>query len=163
MKITRIIAVFLFLLPFGVAMARPVSKEKPRWDRLTPNEANRELMDISTRLSFEQRLMEISERFHGVKYKLDPLGEGRGEDTDPIFRLDAFDCLTFVETVLAMADARRMDEAEAMLQKIRYKHGRIGWRFRHHLTWGQWLVENVQARRVEISTRRIAGGRCSVE
>jgi len=41
----------------------------------------------------------------GVRYLLSPLGEGVGLDPDPRFRLDAFDCVTFVETALEIGRA----------------------------------------------------------
>ena len=73
-------------------------------------------------------------RYIGAPYVLDSLGEGPGApyDSDPIHRTDAFDCLTFVETVLA--DARGID-----LQKIRYSGGRVDWFERNHWTESQWI------------------------
>ncbi len=156
MKLAVYIAVFVSLLAFLTVFMEQARASETHWDRMTPEEADRELQDLQ-QLSFPKRIVAVSERFLGAAYRLDSLGEGRGEDADPTFRLDAFDCLTFVETVMAMAESNSLEDAKKTLQFIRYKQGRIGWRFRHHLTWGQWLVENIEARRVEISTRRIAG------
>ena len=73
-------------------------------------------------------------QYLGAAYILDPLGEGYGapHDQDPIRRIDAFDCLTFVETVLA-------DNSSEDLQKIRYAGGEIDWFRRNHWTEKDWI------------------------
>ena len=43
-------------------------------------------------------------KYIGVRYATDPLGEMKSPDADPLIRFDAFDCTTFVETVLAGGD-----------------------------------------------------------
>ena len=48
-----------------------------------------------------------SRAFLGLPYLNDAAGEGQGIDTDPPSRYDAFDCLTFVEEVLALTLAGR--------------------------------------------------------
>jgi hypothetical protein len=53
--------------------------------------------------AYEQRLDLESARFLGAKYLPDPLGEGAGLDADPLLREDAFDCVTYVETIMARA------------------------------------------------------------
>ncbi|MCL2017877.1 MAG: DUF1460 domain-containing protein [Alphaproteobacteria bacterium] len=77
-------------------------------------------------------------RYIGVPYVLDPLGEGQGAqyDPDPVYRTDAFDCLTFVETVLS--ESSGLD-----LQKIRYKDGNIDWFKRNHWTETDWIPNTV--------------------
>ncbi len=50
-------------------------------------------------------IIKNSESFLGSPYLLSPLGEGKGIDADPLYRFDKFDCLTFVETVLAKSYA----------------------------------------------------------
>ena len=54
-----------------------------------------------------ERVVGVSARFLGVPYVVSPLGEGHGQDPDPLFRADAVDCLTFVEQSLALAYSRR--------------------------------------------------------
>lgn len=78
---------------------------------------------------------DIGAQYLGAKYVLDPLGEGRGYDTDPLIRFDAFDCTTFVETVLADGDIER-------LNKIRYADGKIGFENRNHFIETDWLSNN---------------------
>ena len=77
----------------------------------------------------------IGEQYVGVEYINNPLGEGFLPDSDPLMRLDAFDCTTFVETALADGDLNR-------LTKIRYKDGRVGFTNRNHFVETDWLPNN---------------------
>jgi len=77
----------------------------------------------------------IGNQYLGVKYVNDPLGEEIAPDTDPLIRFDAFDCMTFVETVLANGDKEK-------LNKIRYKDGKIGFLTRNHFTESDWIENN---------------------
>ncbi|MBP5485606.1 MAG: DUF1460 domain-containing protein [Alphaproteobacteria bacterium] len=74
-------------------------------------------------------------KYLGVKYVNDPLGEGVAPDTDPLIRFDAFDCTTFVETVLA-------DGSLEKLNKIRYSDGRPDFVNRNHFIETDWLSNN---------------------
>lgn len=73
--------------------------------------------------------------FLGAKYISSPLGEGVAPDDDPLIRYDAFDCTTFVETVLADGDLKK-------LNKIRYKNGEIDFLNRNHFIESDWLMNN---------------------
>ena len=73
--------------------------------------------------------------FLGVPYMNSPLGEGVMPDSDPLIRFDAFDCTTFVETVLAGGDVNK-------LNKIRYKNGNVGFLNRNHFIESDWLINN---------------------
>ena len=74
-------------------------------------------------------------QYLGTKYMRDPLGEEKAPDTDPLIRTDAFDCTTFVETVMARADVDT-------LNKIRYKNGKIDFLNRNHFIETDWLNNN---------------------
>lgn len=92
--------------------------------------------------------------YMGAKYVVSPLGEERLPDADPLIRFDAFDCTTFVETVLA-------DGCECCLNQIRYKDGEIGFLTRNHFIESDWLgnnsdvVHNVSARYATTDVRRV--------
>ena len=62
----------------------------------------------------------------GAPYVISLLGEGMGVDPDPRMRFDAFDCTTFVETVLALSFAVDLPSAELRLDHIRYQGGELG-------------------------------------
>jgi hypothetical protein len=78
----------------------------------------------------------------GAPYLLSPLGEGFGSDPDPRFRLDAFDCMTFVETAVAFASASSVVEARRALDDIRYA-GAPALAARNHEVLSQWIPQNV--------------------
>lgn len=78
---------------------------------------------------------DIGAQYLGARYILDPLGEEDGYDTDPLIRYDAFDCTTFVETVLADGDI-------SQLMKIRYRDGIVRWENRNHFIETDWLPNN---------------------
>ena len=96
----------------------------------------------------------IGTEYVGAKYVRNPLGEGAGVDGDPLIRFDAFDCTTFVETVLAHGN-------KARLNQIRYKNGDISFVNRNHFIETDWLknnsdlVENVSAEYAPTTVRRV--------
>ena len=77
----------------------------------------------------------FGEQYLGAPYVRDPLGEGVAPDADPLIRFDAFDCTTFVETVLADSDVEK-------LNKIRYKDGNIDFKSRNHFIESEWIPNN---------------------
>ncbi len=97
---------------------------------------------------------DFSAQYVGARYVNSPLGEGFGVDSDPLIREDAFDCTTFVETVLARGDVDR-------LNKIRYKNGEIDFLNRNHFIESDWmrnnsdLVRNVSADYGQIAVRKV--------
>ena len=80
-----------------------------------------------------KRLEYFSKSFIGRPYLASPLGEGRGIDADPLLRYDAFDCTTYVETVIASALAETDADIVNLLNRIRYTNGRIDFASRRHL------------------------------
>ena len=62
--------------------------------------------------SHGQRLDAISRLFVGAPYQLSPLGEGASGRIDrvPLVRFDRFDCVTFVEEVMALAWSRTVND-----------------------------------------------------
>lgn len=78
----------------------------------------------------------------GAAYAPSPLGEERGRDPDPRFRLDAFDCMTLVETALALGSAASLAEARVALDDVRYS-GPPAYATRNHEVLAQWIPSNV--------------------
>lgn len=77
----------------------------------------------------------MGHEYVGVRYVNNPLGEEFWPDTDPLIRFDAFDCMTFVETVLADGNVDK-------LTQIRYKNGEIKFTNRNHFTELDWIPNN---------------------
>jgi hypothetical protein len=93
----------------------------------------------------------------GFPYVLSPLGEEAGADPDPRFRLDAFDCMTFVETAVALGSAETLTEARRALDDIRYE-GAPALSRRHHEVLSQWLPANSRRGWVREITAEVAPG-----
>ena len=110
-------------------------------------EAQDILLRFKDETSIARRLDLISKIFVGLPYgQGGPLGEGPDGrfDQDPLYRFDTFDCTTYVETIMALALARDVDEFEVHLDKIRYENGDIDYLKRNHFTDLQWIPFNIQ-------------------
>jgi N-acetylmuramoyl-L-alanine amidase-like protein len=94
--------------------------------------------------------------FVSAPYLASPLGEGEGPDPDPRFRLDAFDCMTLVETAVALGSAASPEEAAVALDDIRYS-GPPALARRNHEVLSQWIPANVAKGWVAPLTRALAG------
>jgi hypothetical protein len=92
----------------------------------------------------------------GIRYRLGPLGEGRGPDADPRFRLDAFDCVTLIETALALGAGRSEDEVRRALDDIRYGKA-VELADRDHEVLSQWIPRNLQKGWIRPISRELAG------
>lgn len=126
----------------------------------TEVQMQRELTRIHERASSLSRRVEaVSERFIGTPYQLGPLGEGPDGRFDrlPTVRFDAFDCTTFVETVMALSLESDLGAAEATLQRIRYKDGQVDYVHRNHFTELDWIPHNVWAGFLRDITTDVAG------
>ncbi len=94
---------------------------------------------------FSSRVERVSRGLLGAPYLLGALGEGPGtSDPDPRFRLDAFDCTTFVETVIALAHHDHPKGAARLLDLVRYTGGKTEFDHRRHLMTSQWIPELVK-------------------
>ncbi|MGB8929739.1 MAG: N-acetylmuramoyl-L-alanine amidase-like domain-containing protein [Anaeromyxobacteraceae bacterium] len=92
----------------------------------------------------------------GRRYLLSALGEGVAPDRDPRFRLDAFDCVTFVETAVALGASRTLDEAARILDDVRYD-GAPAFDRRNHYVVAQWTPANVAHGWIEDVADAVAG------
>lgn len=88
------------------------------------------------------RIAFISRAFLGRPYVANSL---IGSATQPerfVVRDDAFDCVTYCETVLAAARAPSPKDFGSELKKIRYREGDVDWHARNHY-FIDWSVENI--------------------
>lgn len=89
------------------------------------------------------RIDVISRHFLGRPYKPNPLiGTA---DTPEVFAasLDGFDCVTYIETVVALYRSSNVDDFTNWLRKIRYDRGLIQWARRNHYMTS-WIRNNVR-------------------
>ena len=101
-------------------------------------EAARDLPLISQRIAF------ISAALRGRSYIAHTLIGGPCRLEEFVVRDDGFDCVTYVETVLAAAMARSPGDFDSELRKIRYYDGDISWRARNNyfFEWGEHNIAN---------------------
>ena len=111
-----------------------------------PPEPLRERVRTSQSLPLPERLDRISEALLGVGYSIDPLGEGISPDTDPFTRYDTFDCLTFVEEVLALAHSAESHLAAQNRLDLRYRSivPRPKYETRNHFMEMQWIPNAIR-------------------
>ena len=89
------------------------------------------------------RIDVLSRHFLGHSYEPNPLIGSA--DTVEVFTasLDRFDCVTYIETIVALARASDVDDFTEWLRKIRYEGGRIQWERRNHYMT-RWIRNNVR-------------------
>lgn len=98
--------------------------------------------------SKEDNILYWGSEFLGVPYDgSGPLGEGsQGRfDQDPLYRFDAFDCTTFVETVLSLALSESKKTFMGLMNDIRYEQGRVSYVTRKHISSFSWVPKNIEA------------------
>jgi cell wall-associated NlpC family hydrolase len=93
--------------------------------------------------TISERLQFITAQFLGKPYIIGPL---IGSDTEPeVFTAtyDGFDCVTYLETCLALAWAKNVDDVNDILREIRYRNGNVKWEDRLHYTtdWSRYHIK----------------------
>ncbi|WP_058513711.1 N-acetylmuramoyl-L-alanine amidase-like domain-containing protein [Legionella santicrucis] len=119
----------------------------------TEKQANSSIEELYHRLnsmpnnSMSARIDWISGQFLGVHYLLGSLGEGSKAlyDQFPQYRVDAFDCDTYVNTVLSLALANSLNSFQQCVKNIRYKNGTVSYTQRNHFTGLDWNQNNQQS------------------
>jgi hypothetical protein len=106
-----------------------------------PEDAIESLLAAAGKGPLARRIERLSGSLVGRPYVVGPLGGGPGERETLRASAAGFDCVTFVETVLALAWARDRREFRRLLRRLRYRAGRIGWASRNHYMTG-WAREN---------------------
>ena len=93
--------------------------------------------------SIGSRVDVLSRNFLGHSYKPTPLIGSA--DISEVFTasLDGFDCVTYIETILALARASNVADFIDWLRKIRYEQGCIQWERRNHYMTA-WIRNNIR-------------------
>jgi hypothetical protein len=129
----------------------------PRWQTdpgaLPPAVARRarEVRD----LPLPERVGAISELFLGLPYLDGCTGEGEGFDQDPPARYDVFDCVTFIEEVLALSLAADPAWAGWYRTQLRFEEGVPSYEARNHFFVMEWIRYNIEAGFIEDVTPQL--------
>lgn len=128
--------------------------------RATRSQLQRLLKTIAPERQLARRLDWLSAQFLELPYVVNSLGGGVGLPEAFTCRLDAFDCVTYLETVLALALADSAEGFTKNLRRLRYRRGELSWQTRNHYMVDWWrnnekqgLVSNL-TRGKEATTRR---------
>jgi hypothetical protein len=117
----------------------------PRYDMAIYDEAIAKLLSENGGVhSIERRIVRFSESFLGQPYLLSALGEGpNGKyDSGPLYRTDGFDCVTYVSTVLALAESHSLQQFKHNIRLINYQDGKVSHITRNHFTSTDWNFYN---------------------
>lgn len=92
--------------------------------------------------SITARMKYLSSRFIGLPYIVNPLTGSQTIPEQLVARFDGFDCVTYLETILALSLARGVDNFTDQLKKIRYLDGEVEWAHRLHYTtdWAAYHI-----------------------
>lgn len=89
------------------------------------------------------RMKFVSGRLLGLPYLSRPLIGSLRQPEVLVTRMDGFDCVTFLETVLALARSKSLEGFFAELRNIRYLNGEVSYRNRLHYAT-DWSRHQVQ-------------------
>jgi hypothetical protein len=93
--------------------------------------------------TLRERLKFLSQRLLGRPYLIHPLIGSPSQPEQFVARMDGFDCVTYLETVLALAQAHDVESYLQRLRAWRYHNGEISYAKRLHYTT-DWHRVNVQ-------------------
>jgi hypothetical protein len=90
------------------------------------------------------RIEWFSNAFLGLPYFLGALGEGEAAvyDQYPRYRVDAFDCDTYVNTVVALALSDSLHSFQQCIKDNRYANGKVDYLTRNHFASLDWNLNN---------------------
>jgi N-acetylmuramoyl-L-alanine amidase-like len=112
--------------------------------RLSRRRVEQLLSKSKSHRSAGSRIEILSRHFVGHPYQINPLIGSAGTPEEFTVSLDAFDCVTYIETILALSLAKNTEEFLEYLRKIRYEGGRVAWERRNHYMT-EWIRSNVRA------------------
>lgn len=121
--------------------------------QMNKQEINNIIVKTSHKKQFLNKIIKYSWLFTKTPYKLNALGEGKQK---PIYSFKAVDCVTYVETVLALSNSNTLNNSISLLQKIRYKNGEIKYNKRNHFTITQWIPNNEKLKIIEDITSKVS-------
>jgi hypothetical protein len=136
-------------------------KKQPFPQQLDQTTVEKEIGAVRHLRTTGQRLKTLSVQFLGSPYVVHPLIGSA--DSPEVFTvsLEGFDCVTYVETLLALALASSVDGFIEIVRQVRYKNGVVEWPRRNHYmtSWirnaaRQGLVRNITRGKYTITKTR---------
>lgn len=114
-------------------------------------------LKASPKLSTVERIDVISRYFLDQPYVLGPNGEGANApfDQSPLYRTDAFDCMTFANMILALSVSHDFTEFQKNIRKVNYYNGDVRFEKRFHITSTDWNPSNQRNGFIKDTTKEI--------
>jgi hypothetical protein len=101
------------------------------------------LLEAKSERSTAGRVDLLSRLLLGYRYQANPLIGSADSSEVLTASLDGFDCVTYIETVLALARARSAEDFMRWLRRIRYEAGSVKWERRNHYMT-HWIRNNIR-------------------
>jgi hypothetical protein len=117
--------------------------ERPQPARLNRRDLIHHLSKVNHDGSAARRIDILSRDFLGRPYEPSPLTGSADRAEVFTASLDGFDCVTYIETILALARALDVDDFVHWLRRIRYEEGSIRWERRNHYMTN-WIRHNIR-------------------
>lgn len=143
----KITLIFLLYAHIGCAQSAASDDQITRVQPYRMAKYDREISKLlAANTRTHHRIQTISASFLSQPYYLDALGEGvNGRyDQHPLYRTDAFDCTTYVSTVLAMVVSNDLASFKKAMRRIQYRDGVVDFKTRNHFISADWNVQNVR-------------------
>ena len=100
------------------------------------------LDQVASDSRLESRIERLSRHFIGCRYVVHPLPD-RSDGIESLnVSFTGFDCVTFCETVLALADSDRAADFDRHLRQLRYRGSEARWADRNHY-FSEWIRNNI--------------------
>lgn len=108
------------------------------------DESVEQLISLNQNYPIQHRIEIQSAALLNTPYMDGALGEGiNGRyDQNPLYRFDYFDCETYVDTVMALALAKNLQDFKSKINQIRYKQGNVSFTQRNHFPSADWIPNN---------------------
>lgn len=115
--------------------------------QLKAQQYNNSILALIQKGPYLQRLLTASQAFLNCPYQTGALGEDvYGEiNQQPLYRNDQFDCLTYVNTVIALAKATDLESFQQCMKQLSYYEQDINYFQRFHFMSADWNPMNQQA------------------
>lgn len=118
------------------------------------------LRPLASETNLAKRIESISAQFLDRPYLTNSLIGSVDVPEQLTIRLDGFDCVTYMETVLAMALSETTEQFIENLIRIRYQNGEVEWRKRNHYMVDWWRNNERQGRLKNITRGEEAVAKC---
>jgi hypothetical protein len=108
---------------------------------LDKGRAERAVFALKHEKGFEARIASVSGSLLGKPYVENPLGGGPQSPERFRISFDGFDCVTYLEIVIALARSKTPAAFFRELRGLRYRGGKVDWFCRNHYMI-DWLAQN---------------------